>query len=180
MEKGLSGNDRIIVDRLLSRLVDRLGGALDFWTLVCLQPIVPDPRRFLLENSDKLQSLVVVAQMILAEAHLANEAPIAGLIERLTGACQELRRVFLVLEQFRGLSSEELGTETRALASTYKEIIESVRLLGETLDLELACWQGRTPEREAYYQSILDYLFERFSEWRESGAAVVSSTSNNH
>src|SRR5262245_20196936 len=104
MQKGLSANDRIILDRLLSRLIDRLSGALDFWTLVCLQPIGPSPRQFILEHSDKLHSLVVVAQMILAEAHLANDEPLVTLMNRLKTACHELQRIFLVLERYRDIS----------------------------------------------------------------------------
>src|SRR6516165_1241742 len=76
MENNVSPEQRLVLDRLLTKIAGSLDGALDLWTLVCLGEFPIDCRRFMAEKTETLRAFIVVAQAFLAEAGLADNAAI--------------------------------------------------------------------------------------------------------
>jgi hypothetical protein len=176
MENNASPEQRLILDRLLTKIAGSLDGALDLWTLVCLGEFPIDCRRFMAEKTETLRAFIVVAQAFLAEAGLADNAAIHRNIEDMKAACEKLTAAFLALERFRTMSPEETRAATHAVSEVYCQLRECVRQVGQAMNLSVSYWQGRTPEREEYYQRILRGLDEQFSHAR--GNVTPSLASN--
>lgn len=84
MNRELSADERIVVERLLTRLASRLDGAIDFWTLVCLGRAGPDPRGFLLHHGETVKSLIVVTEDLLAGTAQGSAESVRDLLGRLS------------------------------------------------------------------------------------------------
>src|SRR5438128_501855 len=97
----MSPDDRITLDRLLSKLAGCLDGAIDFWTLVCLGTFTPDRRGFLQDHWETMHGLVLVTRALLQEAGLGNGEPVCSCLEAMAVNSQKLHDAFLTLEQFR-------------------------------------------------------------------------------
>ncbi len=178
MIKDLSPDDRILFNRLLSKLGGWMDGAVDFWPLVCMENLVPDRHQFLLQNCEKIRSLVCVLGMFLAEAHLAYEKPVAALLDRLTNQCDKLQSAFFVLESFRLAPLEQVRSAISDLSEVYQDLIGSIKELGTLLDLQLSYTLSHTPDREQYFRRILKELFNQFRQLREGKQPVEATTSN--
>jgi methyl-accepting chemotaxis protein len=174
MENNVSPEQRLVLDRLLTKIAGSLDGAVDFWTLVCLGEFPIDRRRFLAEKTETLRAFILVAQAFLAEAGLADAAAIHRRLEGMKSACEKLAAAFFVLEQFRAKSPDETRAATRAVNEVYGELRELIRQVGEAMSLSVSYWQGRTPEREEYYQRILRSLDEKFSHARGNAASALA------
>jgi hypothetical protein len=174
--KALTANDQLILDRLLSNLAGRLGGAIEIWTPVCLENLVPDRHDFLAENCDIMRSLAVVIRALLAEAGLANHEPVRSHLERMSVACQKLQTAFFVLEQFRQVPLEDLRSATEALTEVRRDLYGSVQELAQTLGFQVSYLARLSTESDEYYQRILRGLFELFREARTSKSQQAEVT----
>jgi hypothetical protein len=170
----LTRNDQIVLDRLLSEILGRLDGAVDFWTIVILSNAPPNPRDFVLHYSEILRSLVVVTRAILGKTHDADPVLERGLLDRMTSNCQKLQDAFLVLEQFRTIPLDEIRPATVAIAEVYHDLREAIHQLGQTLGLSISYWQSHGQESQDYHQRILGNLFDQFSYERETGDAAAA------
>jgi len=174
MEQDLTQNDRIVLDRLLSELLVRLDGALDFWTIVILSNAPQNPRDFVLHYSEIMRSFVVVTRAILGKRHQADPILERDSLDRMARNCQKLQDAFLVLEQFRTLRLDDVRQATIALAEVYTDLHEAIRQLGHTLGVAISHWQPQRQEQEHYYQGILRNLFDQFCYERETGASAAA------
>jgi hypothetical protein len=178
LKQALTDNDRIILDRLLSKLTGSVHGAVDSWTLVCLGEFHMNRRDFILKQTDIMKALVTVTRTVLAEANLGYKEPISGQLNNLSAACQKLEDAFLVLAECRSISREEIGAAVQALTGVYAELPEVIRQLGQATSCPISFWNDWTPQREAYYQGILDRLFDQFSQVRQSEQAAGTAAPN--
>src|SRR5438128_2223357 len=95
----LSPDDRVILDRMLTQLASRLDGAIDFWTLVCLDSSFPQRQEFLAHHGEVLQSLVVAVRELFQGKDWANTQPAANLFEAMCRASEKVANAFSILEQ---------------------------------------------------------------------------------
>lgn len=176
MKNHLAPDDRLILDRLLSKLGSWMDGAVDFWPLVCIESLVPDRRQFLQYNGDSMRALVIVIRMLLAEAHRANDEPVATLLDRLTDLCQKVQGAFVVLEQFRTVPLQELRSATDALTEAYQDMHGAIAELANTLGFQPSYWPAHTAKWRDYFHKILVGLFDQLRHERESGRLTPASS----
>jgi hypothetical protein len=150
--------DRVALQRLLGDFADRLNGAIDFWTVVCLGTMPIDRRNFLLEKSKKLRAaLEEIASVVVINL---QQQDLGIVLDSMKNQCHELENAFLVLERFRTVNLEELHAATDAICKTYLVLRESAMALVGTLGLDAPDSLALNPERAIYFAGILDKLFE--------------------
>ena len=164
--------DRIVIDRLLSELGRRLDGAVDFWTVICLEGAVPERDAFLQKNCDILRSLVEVSRIVIGARNGRNGT--GEMLDRIALDCQRLRSIFSVLSKFQQESLDHLRSASEDLDANYTRLSESFRQLGRMLDVPISYYNTRTPEAEQHCRSILDRLFDVFAQAR-SESEIISS-----
>lgn len=172
MAQLLAPEDQQLVVRLLVKLHRRLHGAVDTWSLLCLQPVSPqaDARAFVAQHGDVLRSLAVVIRSVLAEAgHDESGA------EELLAACQRLQGAFAVFTGGSSVSSQEVRDATETLRGSYRQLLWAIAQLGETLGCQEMPWQQRTPELDEYYDRILDNLFDLFERAQKADCPPASA-----
>src|SRR6185437_235148 len=177
MNRELSAEDRMVLERSLTRLAGRLDGAVDFWPLVCLGRIGSDPRGFLCHHGEAIKSLVVVTEDLLAGTTEGGSEAVGDLLAHIVADVRKLQDGFLALEQFHSLPLEEVRSATVALADAYNDLRHAISQLGDALGVVVSRWQGRSSDVEAYYQGILHRLFELFRHERANRPAEVASRS---
>jgi hypothetical protein len=153
-------DSRLFLNQLLTDLARRLHGAIDFWTLVCVNPVAMDARAFIGEQSKILKAL---AADICAELARTQALPAArGASERIRRDCEAFEANFLLLADFRQHHSDEVRSAAEALKSLCTELIRTVANLGRTLGCPVSYLEQMGAERKAYYQRILDSLPDIF------------------
>jgi hypothetical protein len=177
MTEQLSDEDRTVLERLLTRLAGRLDGAIDFWTLVCLGRVAPDPQGFLQHHSEAVKALVIVIEDLLTATSQSSREEVPTLLGRMRADVRKLQGAFLALEQFRRLELEEIRSATMDIADAYNDLRDSIPRLADALSVSVSCWQSRPPDREAYYQGILHQLFDLFRDERANQSIEVSTPS---
>jgi hypothetical protein len=151
----LAADERIVLDRMLSESARRLDGAVDFWTIVCLSPNVPQRQEFLRKNLDELRALLLVTKILWPQQPEA-----AGLLAGMMAIYDKLETAFQVLVQFQTSRIEDVRSATTDLAHAYSQLREAIQRLAQTIELEVTYSRGRTPQREEYFQNILRGLFD--------------------
>jgi hypothetical protein len=165
MPQVVPSQDRVVVERLLGELATRADGALGFWTTVCLAPDGSLPAAdFVAANGEVLRSLVVTLRAILAEAGLAGEEPVHGLLAAMAAACRRIEEALLLLARFRSIPLADVREATQSLAEAHADLLSAVRQVGEILGCSVAYWRQRTPERERHFQQVVQRLFDLFRE----------------
>lgn len=167
MKTCLDDEDRILLQRLLAQVLGCLHGALDFWTVVCVGRVPPDPRAFVLRSAEALRSPIVVARTILEEMRMMD-AGRGQLLEKMYDSCQKLQDAFLVLADFQNASLEQIRSATETVSAAYTDLQDAVRRLARSLDLPDSSGERLSPEREDYFQRILAGLFDLFRQEREA------------
>jgi hypothetical protein len=154
---------RAALERLLAKLAGRVDGAIDSWTLVCLMPEGSmDRRGFLLENGRDVQDLAGQLEAEVASSGRGGEEEERRRLAALRGACRDLSDAFLALERFRTAPLPEVRSATGRVQDVCRALYRELGELAAVLGVGAVWEQGRTPERQAYYQKILDHLFETF------------------
>jgi hypothetical protein len=171
MDRELSAEDRLVVERLLARLDNRVHGAVDFWPLVCLGRVGSDPRGFVLHHSEVTKALVVVIQDLLSGSDRGILGAERNLFERMRTDTRKLQESILVLEQFQSLPLEDVRLATIGMADAYNDLRDAIPRLRNSLGAPGFDWQ----DREAYYQNILHYLFDSFRRERSIRPAEVAT-----
>jgi hypothetical protein len=166
MATDLSAADRVVLERLLTELARRTDGALDFWAAVALLPdgVGIDRPGFLSRHGETLRSLVVVLRALLAGAGLPGTRPA---VDRVASACGEFLAAFGTLERFREAPAEGVRSAVESLGCAHRDLIVAIQDLGEAAGCPASYWQQRTPERTAYYESILSGLLDQLRHVRQ-------------
>jgi hypothetical protein len=174
----LSPDDRVILDRILTQLAGRLDGAIDFWTLVCLEGDLSQREEFLAHHREIMHSLVVVVRELFKGTPWAESQAVANWFEAMSNACHKVLKAFITLEQFRRVPLTEVRRATEMLAEGYRELQGTIQQLGTTANLTISYWRGPTAAKEEHYQRILRGLFDLCCQARgpEQPAAAVSSS----
>src|SRR5262245_64282414 len=94
---------RAFLGQLLTDLARRTDGALDFWTIVCINPDLADSRAFLEQQSELLHALVVVLQ-----SRVSADKAAAPLLTALRENCEQWESAFRLLADFRDRAEEEV------------------------------------------------------------------------
>jgi len=176
----LTPEDKIILDRLLSKLAGSLDGALDFWTLVCINDFCADRRAFILRQSEIQHALVVVLDAVLAEFGFSRKKGISDLLEQLAKGYQQLQNTFLTLAESRTISREEIHTATEKLVKVYPNLRETIRQLSQTVGVPVAYLRDQTRESEEYFQKILAGLYGQFCYQLDSEQVSAAGSSKNN
>lgn len=147
---------------LLSRVIDRFGGAIEFWTVVCLsRKELGDPDQFVAEKWNDLYSEVHRLRSLVGEAEVPPPV-VQEQVAKLTKTCTDLREVFDSFLDCGNLSLPELERAVVRLGSIWHEARIRVAFLAALIPLP-APLPHLTSEQEAYYQSILDSLFDKLA-----------------
>ena len=87
---------------------------------------------------------------------------VSAQVGRLEQSCGDLREIFDAFLGFPAVEPEDLERAVMRLAGVWREVRLRVALVGAFAPLP-APLPGLTSEQEAYYQGILDGLFDRFA-----------------
>lgn len=168
----LTPEDRQTVVRLLGKLYGRLNGALDAWTVLCLDQASMrlNPQEFVARHADALRSLAVVIRSVLAEGS-CNQS----LADELVADSERLQGVFAVLAGHRNATRQEVRAATQTLGEIYRRMLQAIGQLGEALDCQGEPWQRRTPQQEEYFEGILGRLFDLFEQARQAEGQTTSA-----
>src|SRR5262249_10930866 len=141
LKQSLSADDKIILDRLLSKWAGSLNGALDFWTLVCLGKLGMDPRAFVLKQGEIMRSLLVVTKTILDEANFKE--PVRRLLDTLFSGSEKWQNAFLVLAAYQTVSLEEVRAAVQTVSDLYGPLRETLRQFGQALQVPVSFLQNQ-------------------------------------
>jgi hypothetical protein len=144
-----------VVNYLLTQWMNRLCGSIDFWTVVCLKPVVSDPSAWLAEQGDVLRSLLVVVG---AELRSFRNRRALGAWEGLKSGCDEWLITIQTLRNFRNAAPDEILAACRVLVRLYPELCDAVAHIGQILESPNTFVEEMTGERRAYFYNILQTL----------------------
>ncbi len=148
---------------LLQSVIARVGGAIEFWTVACMsRGDFGDPNQFVDAQWSTLFNDVHEVRTLLSQLPYEPQPVVHEQLARLMNLCSDLRDLFdtfLKAEEFEPAQTE---AAVARLTQLWKEVRLRVSLLAATLPLS-APLPGITLEQEAYYQGILDGLFDRFT-----------------
>jgi hypothetical protein len=157
---------------LLGRVVGRFGGAIEFWTVVCLsRRELGDPEPFVAEQWNDLYSEVHQIRSLIGEADVPSPV-VQEQVAKLTKTGSDLREGFDWFLDCGNVSLPELERAVVRLGSIWHEVRLRVAFLAALIPLP-APLPHLTAEQEAYYQSILDSLFDKLA-----GARPVTFTTD--
>lgn len=146
----------------LNQLLLGFAGAIEYWTVACLsQGDLGDPREFVDTQWASLMNEVHETRVLIAK--WPHEPP-EVVHEQLTGlmtACSDLREIFETFLQAPECGPEPTEAAVSGLGRVWREVRLRVSLMTAMLPLH-APLPGISLEKEAYYQRILDELFDRF------------------
>src|SRR5258706_15263304 len=106
----------------LTAVLRRLDGAVDFWTLACLEEVVPDRHAFVQTQIDHLRG-----DLDGLTRQLASTAAAPDQVEWWATVGDTLELVFAVLMRFRDFSTEERGSAVRLFSQVYQAAYQGAR-----------------------------------------------------
>jgi hypothetical protein len=166
----LTNQQESTIGDTLSDILVRFGGAIEFWTVVCLsQRELGDPIRFVDSQwSDLRERLQELRGQLNSDEFEPSEAAFEQ-IAKLGKVSAELREVFDYFINVASISQFDLEASVMKLAQIWQEVRMRVWLLGALIPLPSP--PVLSMEKEAYYQSILDGLFDQFMTARAASEA---------
>jgi len=148
---------------LLQSLLTRFGGAVEFWTVACTsRGDLGDPNQSVDAQWAALFTDVHDVRVLLAELPYEPQPVVHEQVARLMNLCSDLRDLFDTFLRVEAADPDRAEAAVARLANLWKEARLRVALLAATLPLS-APLPGITLEQEAYYQGILDGLFDRLT-----------------
>jgi hypothetical protein len=154
----------------LSDLANRFGGAVDSWTLVCLDEIPVDKDEFLRKQIKSIRDAVrSVTQSIGA----GSSSELQSVVKRLHAACDSLEVLFTVLAHLKHHSPDEVDAAIRMLANTYADATAAIRVAAQDLAVNVPALESR--EHIAYLDGILSGLSNQFAIRRQRNEPALAS-----
>lgn len=148
---------------LLQSLIVRVGGAIEFWTVACMsRSDLGNPSQFVDAQWNALFNEVQEVRALIAELPYEPPAVVHEQLARLMNLCSDLRDLFDAFLRADNFDPDRTEAAVTRLTQLWKEVRLRVALLAATLPLP-APLPGISMEQEAYYQGILDELFDRFT-----------------
>jgi len=157
----LTNEQESAISQTLTDLLVRFGGAIEYWTMVCLtQPELGNPASFIDQQWSDLREQLQALRMQLNDGDFEPSEAALEQVAKLAKVCVDLRDAFDSFMNAPDLSQKELEAAVMKLAQTWQDVRMRVWLLGALIPLPSP--PSLSMEKEAYYQSILDGLFDRF------------------
>jgi hypothetical protein len=175
METTAAPADQIVLEYLLQQIAVRLGGAVDFWTLVAICHFPPDPRGFLLHYGDILRSMTVVAREFVKNHKDKGSA--YPLLRDMVTECTTFQEIFLKLEAHLTLPHTEVRSLTEAIAATYYRLLGLLQELSKEVGIQLPYLERQCGDSEDYFRGILDKLFDYCCRERQSPSCPITPQS---
>jgi hypothetical protein len=141
----------------LSAVLRRLDGAVDFWTLVCLEEVVPDRHAFVQTEIDHLR-----CDLNELTRQLAVTAAAPGQAEWWGTVCDTLELVFAVLMRYRDFSTTERGSAIRLFSQVYQAAYQAAHDVAAANRLAVDHLDRRAPDHDHYYREVFDRLTDQF------------------
>ena len=164
----LSSQQESAIGETLTGILVQFGGAIEFWTLVCLsQHELGDPANFIDQQWSSLREQLQQLRGQLNEGEFEPSEAVFEQIGKLGKVSAELREVFDYFINAVSVPQEELEAAVMKLAHIWQDVRMRIWLLGALIPLPSP--PALSTEKEAYYQSILDGLFDHFVAARALG-----------
>lgn len=148
------------IEQLLGGLITRFGGAIEFWTVACLsQSELGDPGPFIdIQWSSLLEDLQTIRRNCRRTASI-HRRWFRNNSQNFRNPA-DLREVFDHFIHLMSASDKELEVAVLRLSQLWEDFRMRIALLGVLLPLPSPVPMLNS-EHEAYYQGILDGLFDR-------------------
>lgn len=168
MVASLSSQQETAVGETLNGILVQFGGAIEFWTLVCLsQRELGDPTAFIDRQWSTLRDQLQELRSQLNENDFEPSEAAFEQIGKIGKVSAELREVFDYFINALTVPQKELEAAVLKIAHIWQDVRMRVWLLGAILPLPTP--PCLSMEKEAYYQAILDGLFDQFMTMRTAG-----------
>src|SRR5450432_1202107 len=115
-----ASKNQIVLERLVADFTSQLNGALEMWTIVCLESMPVHAPAFLSEKMDKLRSVLVVLENVANTSLLKSE--LHNLFNEMKSAFRCFCDAFLTLERFRVAEVEDLHAAVDAIRENYRTL----------------------------------------------------------
>lgn len=149
------------LDDLFEGLLVRFGGSVEFWPLVCLsQRETGDATPFVDRQWCSLRDLIQELRSRLTDDAFEPSEMVLEQVAKLSRATAEVREAFDFFINFATVPQKELEGAVLKLAQIWHDVRKRIWLLGALLPL--AEPTTLASEKEAYFQGILDRLFDQF------------------
>lgn len=153
-----------------SDLANRFGGAVDSWTLVCLDEFPVDKDEFLRKQIKTIRDAVGSIDQSFAAG---SSSELQSVVKRLRAACDSLEVLFAVLCHFKQHSPNEVDAAIRMLANTHADAIAAIRVAAQALTATVPPVESR--EHMAYLDGVLSSLSNQFSIRRQRIVPALAS-----
>ncbi len=104
--------------------------------------------------------VIVLREFLGDEVHTVKALQIA--LQEIAGACNEMLDAFIVLQTFRSRLISELRDATDAVGRSYLRIFASLQVLIGVTRIAAPNVDSLSADRAAYYDGIVQHLFETF------------------
>lgn len=157
----LTNEQETTIGQTLTDLLVRFGGAIEYWTMVCLtRRELGNPALFINRQWNDLRDQLQELRAQLNDGDFEPSGAVYEQIAKLAKVCVDLRDLFDSFMNAHELSQKDLEAAVIKFAQIWQDVRMRVWLLGALIPLPSP--PALSMEKEAYYQSILDGLFDRF------------------
>ncbi len=142
--------DTVVIERLLTELLNRMDGLLDTGTLAVLAGILPNPRAFLDDRVAVLHSLAVVLHALLPAS--VDQTRVSAL-DQLLSACEQFRPVLTALTV-----PPSPGMDRTALVNDLRVVVSDITTAITEIAVEKGMVLPSSAEHAAYRERIFQNL----------------------
>ena len=153
----------------LTGLANRLNGAMDFWTINYLTPIVPSFVGFIDYHAHRFH------MAISALPSDGESATVTRRIEEMHALVDRLAEVYRGLPAATEIDQPAADAAAREIRTVRAAILAHLQALAIEWDCTPASWQGREPGWSEYFQRIDDYLHLTLTTRLRESAPTVST-----
>jgi len=158
-----------VLGELLTGIITQFGGAIEFWTLVCLsQSELGNPKIFVDRQWIDLRERIQELRERLSEADHESSPAAQEQVAKLASVAAEVREVFDYFIDVTSVTQKDLEAAVLKLAHIWQDVRMRIWLLGALIPLSQP--PALSLEKEAYYQNILDALFDQFMTLRTAAS----------
>lgn len=147
--------------QILAELLGHFSQAIEFWPPVCLnKQELGDPAHFIDREWTGLREQIQQLRIVLAEEDAPESTLVHEQIAKLAKDSTDLREVFDYFLNAERVSPSDLEAAVFKLAHLWHDSRMRLWLVGTLIPLQQP--PSLSLEKEAYFQSILDRLFDQF------------------